>query len=85
MVQGWGWGCPEGSVEREESRKEDVMGILAQEFLGKKSPKKKSGAQSGKGFKSAENIKDSGSSSNDDVKGENKSGSGSGSGSGKSE
>ena len=56
------------------------MGILAQEFLGKKS-----GAQSGKGFKSAENIKDSGSSSNNDVKGENKSGSGSGSGSGKSE
>ena len=39
------------------------MGILAQEFLSKKSPKKKSGAQSGKGFKSAENIKDSGSSS----------------------
>ena len=52
----------------------------------KKSPKKKSGASgnamSGKGFKSAEYIKDSGSSS-DDEKGGNKSGSGSGSGGGK--
>ena len=42
----------------------------------KKSPKKKSGASSsamsGKGFKSAENIKDSGSSSDNDDKGENK-------------
>ena len=52
----------------------------------KKSPKKKSGASSsamsGKGFKSAEYIKDSGSSSNDDDddKGGNKSGSGSDSG-----
>ena len=60
------------------------MGILAQEFLGKKSPKK-SVAQSGKGFKSAENIKNSGSSSDDDDKGGNKSGSGSGSGGGKSD
>ena len=48
------------------------MGILAQEFLGKKSPRKTSGAQSGKGFKAAENIKDSGSSSDNDDKGENK-------------
>jgi len=51
----------------------------------KKSPKKKAGASStamsGKGFKSAEYIKDSGSSSDDD-KGGNKSGSGSGSGGG---
>merc|ERR1719193_1052221 len=55
----------------------------------KKSPKKKSGASSsamsGKGFKSAEYIKDSGSSSDDDDKGGNKSGSGSGSGGGKSD
>ena len=38
------------------------MGILAQELIGKKSRKKKSGApssaMSGKGFKSADNIKD---------------------------
>merc|ERR1712088_246233 len=55
----------------------------------KKSPKKKSAgasssAMSGKGFKSAEYIKDSGSSSDED-KGGNKSGSGSGSGGGKSD
>ena len=67
----------------EAQKKESWLGSSSKKTL------KKSGASSsamaGKGVESAKNIKDSGSSSNDEDKGGNKGGSGSGSGSSKSD
>ena len=85
-LQEWFEGGGEDALKAQ--KKEKKAEKKASGSSPKKSPKKKSGASgnamSGKGFKSAEYIKDSGSSS-DDEKGGNKSGSGSGSGGGKSD
>ena len=83
FLQEWFEGGGEAAIKAQKKEKKAGSGSSP-----KKSPKKKAGASSsamsGKGFKSAEYIKDSGSSSDDD-KGGNKSGSGSGSGGGKSD
>ena len=83
-LQEWFEGGGEDALKAQKKERKAGSGSSPKKSPKKKSAGASSSAMSGKGFKSAEYIKDSGSSSDED-KGGNKSGSGSGSGGGKSD